>query len=217
MYGAVFNEYMKQLLVDGHSVEFFLEGTRSRSNKMVTPRFGLLKAALEPYFEGRVPDMQLVPISLDYEKTLEGTIYAEELLGIPKPKESLANLLSLGAAKTLAQGHGKVSARFGAPVSLRATIATMAAERASASTSAPAFDPAASAGDRSALIRRVAFVVLGEQLANCSCMPTHLVAALLLHRRRRSTSVAALVDQVSVLLCTVTFYANLAHSLTRSP
>ena len=43
---------------------------------------------VEPYLDGRLPDIMLVPISISYERTFEEQLFARELLGIPKPKES---------------------------------------------------------------------------------------------------------------------------------
>ena len=48
----------------------------------------MLSASLETYFKAHVPDIMIVPISISYERTLEESLYAYELLGIPKPKES---------------------------------------------------------------------------------------------------------------------------------
>ena len=42
----------------------------------------------EPYLEGCVPDIMMVPISISYERTVEELLFAWELLGVPKPKES---------------------------------------------------------------------------------------------------------------------------------
>lgn len=44
--------------------------------------------ALEPYLKGDVPDIKICTISISYERTLEENLYAYELLGIPKPRES---------------------------------------------------------------------------------------------------------------------------------
>lgn len=49
---------------------------------------GMLSASLESYYKAEVPDVIIVPISISYERILEETIYAYELLGVPKPKES---------------------------------------------------------------------------------------------------------------------------------
>ena len=52
------------------------------------PCAGLLSVVMDCYLTGRVADIQLVPISITYERTLEENLFAKELLGIPKPKES---------------------------------------------------------------------------------------------------------------------------------
>ncbi len=49
---------------------------------------GLLSMVIEPYLEGRVPDIMMVPVSISYERTLEELLFAREQLGVPKPKES---------------------------------------------------------------------------------------------------------------------------------
>ena len=48
----------------------------------------MLAASLESYFKAELPDVMIVPISISYERILEESLYAYELLGIPKPKES---------------------------------------------------------------------------------------------------------------------------------
>lgn len=49
---------------------------------------GLLSMVIEPYLNGCLPDTMMVPISISYERTLEESLFARELLGVPKPKES---------------------------------------------------------------------------------------------------------------------------------
>ena len=48
----------------------------------------MLSAALESYFKAEVPDIMMVPISISYDRIVEESLYAYELLGVPKPKES---------------------------------------------------------------------------------------------------------------------------------
>ena len=49
---------------------------------------GMLAASLESYFKAELPDTMLIPITISYDRILEESLYAYELLGIPKPKES---------------------------------------------------------------------------------------------------------------------------------
>lgn len=43
---------------------------------------------MDPFLKGEVFDISVVPVSISYERILEETLYARELLGVPKPKES---------------------------------------------------------------------------------------------------------------------------------
>jgi glycerone phosphate O-acyltransferase len=49
---------------------------------------GMLAASLESYFKAELPDTMLVPMTISYDRIVEESLYAYELLGIPKPKES---------------------------------------------------------------------------------------------------------------------------------
>uniref|UniRef100_A0A669E9B4 Glyceronephosphate O-acyltransferase n=1 Tax=Oreochromis niloticus TaxID=8128 RepID=A0A669E9B4_ORENI len=118
LYWAVFSEYVKIMLKNGYApVEFFLEGTRSRTAKSLTPKLGLLNIVMDPFLKGEVFDISLVPVSISYERTLEEALYARELLGVPKPKESTSGLFK--ARKILSEDYGSIHVYFGQPVSVR--------------------------------------------------------------------------------------------------
>ncbi|KAK5618109.1 hypothetical protein CRENBAI_022130 [Crenichthys baileyi] len=118
LYWAVFSEYVKIMLKNGFApVEFFLEGTRSRTAKSLTPKLGLLNIVMDPFLKGEVFDVSLVPVSISYERTLEEALYARELLGVPKPKESTSGLFK--ARKILSEDYGSIHVYFGQPVSAR--------------------------------------------------------------------------------------------------
>ncbi|XP_041660927.1 dihydroxyacetone phosphate acyltransferase isoform X2 [Cheilinus undulatus] len=118
LYWAVFSEYVKTMLKNGFApVEFFLEGTRSRTSKSLTPKLGLLNIVMDPFLKGEVFDVNLVPVSISYERILEESLYARELLGVPKPKESTSGLFK--ARKVLSEDYGSIHVYFGQPVSVR--------------------------------------------------------------------------------------------------
>ncbi|XP_061406057.1 dihydroxyacetone phosphate acyltransferase [Lethenteron reissneri] len=119
LYWLVFSEYVQAVLRNGDApVEFFLEGTRSRTNKSLPPKLGLLNMALEPMLRGEVYDTYAVAVSISYDRLLEEALYARELLGVPKPKESTSGLLK--ARSVLREDYGSVHLYFHAPVSLKA-------------------------------------------------------------------------------------------------
>ncbi len=80
-------------MIDNGYVEFFVEGTRSRSFKMLNPKFGMMTIITDCVFDGKINDAFIVPITINYEKVLEGDTFPYELLGEEKVKESLGRLV----------------------------------------------------------------------------------------------------------------------------
>jgi len=117
LYTAVFSEYMKQLLSDGQMVEYYVEGARSRSGKSLEAKHGITQICMDTINEGRVDDVIMVPISLDYEKLVEASMYSSEMLGATKPPETTKNLLT--SVLILRKKFGNVSVQFGEHISLK--------------------------------------------------------------------------------------------------
>lgn len=116
LYSTVFREYMSQLFARGVSIEYFIEGGRSRTGRSLAPRGGLLSMTLRSYLrESRRPVM-FQPVYIGYEKIMEGDSYIGELSGKPKKKESWFGLLR--AFGVLRKHYGKVAVNFGEPVFL---------------------------------------------------------------------------------------------------
>ncbi|XP_030668552.1 dihydroxyacetone phosphate acyltransferase isoform X2 [Nomascus leucogenys] len=171
-------------------VEFFLEGTRSRSAKTLTPKFGLLNIVMEPFFKREVFDTYLVPISISYDKILEETLYVYELLGVPKPKESTTGLLK--ARRILSENFGSIHVYFGDPVSLR----SLAAGRMSRSSYnlVPRYIPQKQSEDMHAFVTEVAYKMELLQIENMVLSPWTLIVAVLL-QNRPSMDFDALVEK----------------------
>ena len=120
LYAALFKEYVRQITLSCRPLEFFIEGTRSRTGKTMAPKMGILKFVCDTFFEPRqqeLDDVLFIPVSLSYDELLEATMYAKELLGIPKPKENMINFLK--ASSTLKRMHGSINLHIGDAVSLR--------------------------------------------------------------------------------------------------
>ncbi|MDY6825162.1 MAG: 1-acyl-sn-glycerol-3-phosphate acyltransferase [Thermodesulfobacteriota bacterium] len=116
LYSRVFLEYIHKILEEGFNLEFFLEGGRSRSGKMLTPKTGLLSIILEAYNEGACKDMIFVPVNIGYDRIIEEASYIHELEGGEKKAENLPQLLN--ARKSLKTRYGKVYVNFNEPISL---------------------------------------------------------------------------------------------------
>lgn len=121
LYSAICAAYVKRLLKDGHAVEFFIEGGRSRSGKLLPPKMGLLSMTVDPVLDGALNDVSFVPVSISYDKIIEARSYSRELGGGTKAKESVGGLLS--TRKVLRSKYGRVYVDFDEPISLRAFAA----------------------------------------------------------------------------------------------
>ena len=120
LYSSVFNEYLNTLFNRGYSVEFFPEGGRSRTGRLLPPKTGMLAMTLENVISGRKKPLQFVPIYIGYDKIMEGNSYIGELRGASKKSESIGQLL--GARKTLKQSYGKVQLNFGEPICIASVL-----------------------------------------------------------------------------------------------
>lgn len=122
LYREVFNRYIKALLEEGHPLEFFIEGGRSRSGKLILPKIGFLSILLEAFQEGYSEDLIFVPASISYDRILEEKAYLKEMAGEVKEKENFRQIIR---ARSFLKGrYGKIYIRFGEPVSLKEYIAT---------------------------------------------------------------------------------------------
>jgi glycerol-3-phosphate O-acyltransferase len=114
LYAAVFNEYLHLMIARGFPIEYFIEGTRSRSGRMLPPRTGILGMTLKSFLRGHERPLVFVPVYIGYEKLLEGGTFLNELAGKPKRKESLWTLLA--TVRDLKRDFGKVHVNFGQPL-----------------------------------------------------------------------------------------------------
>ncbi|QTF94359.1 MAG: glycerol-3-phosphate 1-O-acyltransferase PlsB [Halomonas sp. BM-2019] len=120
LYGAVFNEYLHRLISRGHPLEYFIEGGRSRSGRMLPARPGMLAMTLRSFLRstaaGHHQPLAFIPVYIGYERIIENASYQRELRGGKKRQESpLALLRVLGQ---LRQPFGRVAVNVGEPLLL---------------------------------------------------------------------------------------------------
>ncbi len=114
LYTQVFSEYIRALLETGFNIEFFLEGGRSRTGKLVLPKFGLLSIILEAYAQGACKDLHFQPIFIGYDRVLEEGSYIRELEGGEKQEENLSQMVK--ARKFLKKRFGRIFVEFNEPI-----------------------------------------------------------------------------------------------------
>lgn len=121
LYAAVFSSYMAELIAQGFSVEYFVEGGRSRSGRTMPAKAGLLSMSVRSYLSNPQRPVVFQPVYIGYEKVIEGKSYLGELSGRAKKKESIWGLLK--TFRVLKEKFGAVAVNFGEPIELNELLA----------------------------------------------------------------------------------------------
>lgn len=117
LYAEVFAAYVHEVLKRGFPMEYFVEGGRSRTGRMLPPKAGLVSMTVQSYLREHTRPLLFIPVYVGYEKLFEGGSYTEELAGAAKRKESILGLLS--AIRDLRrERYGSVGVSFARPISL---------------------------------------------------------------------------------------------------
>ncbi|MHC1729773.1 MAG: 1-acyl-sn-glycerol-3-phosphate acyltransferase [Syntrophobacteraceae bacterium] len=116
-YAEVFALYVKTMVQLGHNIEFFIEGGRSRTGKLVLPKMGLLAILIQAVEEGFCEDLVFVPTSICYDRIPEEESYIKEVAGGVKEEENIGQLVKV--RRVLRKRYGRVYVQFAEPLSLR--------------------------------------------------------------------------------------------------
>lgn len=116
LYTMVFMKYLGLMMARGHSIEYFIEGGRSRTGRLLQPKTGMLSMTLRSYLRDPRRPVVFLPVYFGYERLVEGKTYIGELSGQPKQKESVLGMLRTLPA--LRKRFGKVHVSFGEPLHL---------------------------------------------------------------------------------------------------
>ena len=116
LYSHTFAAYVRTILQERIPLEFFIEGTRSRSGKLMLPKKGLLSMILQGWESGVTRDVIFVPVYVGYDTVVEEGSYIREMKGAPKEKEGLWSLIKAG--DVLKNRYGRVYVRFSKPLSM---------------------------------------------------------------------------------------------------
>jgi len=121
LYATVFAKYLGIMMARGHSLEYFIEGGRSRTGRLLSPRTGMLSMTVRAYLRDPKRPVVFMPVYFGYERIVEGRTYIGELSGQPKEKESVLGLLK-AVVSVLRSKLGKVHVNLGQPILLDALL-----------------------------------------------------------------------------------------------
>ena len=195
LYGTTVQSYIETLMRGGFHLEAFVEGGRSRTGKLLPPKFGILSYILDAVLSGRVEDAIICPVSTQYDKVVETESYVSELLGKPKQKENILDFVS--SSSVLSLKLGRVDVRFHEPWSLKDFIADQKARITKMPR--PLGQPESAANVRIRVLRTLGYRVLSDSNAVSVVMPTSLIGTVLLTLRGRGVGKSELVRRVDWL------------------
>ncbi len=116
IYRAVFDEYLHQMFTKGYSVEYFIEGGRSRTGRTLSPRTGMLNMTLSSFQKDSSMPICLMPVYFGYERIIESSTYIGELAGKRKKSESIFDIFKIFSLFKFS--FGQVTVNFGEPLLL---------------------------------------------------------------------------------------------------
>jgi glycerol-3-phosphate O-acyltransferase len=178
LYAAVVDAYVRRLIKDRTALEFFLEGGRSRSGKLLPPKLGLLSIVVDAALAVPTRATWFCPVSINYERFVEEKALVHELTGGDKSQENVRGLVR--AVDVVVGRYGRLSVQFGEPLTLQGVLQELSDDTKTADLSA--MSPAR----RRALVTRLAYRVMNEINAVTAVTPGSLVATALLANDRDS-------------------------------
>ncbi|MFC5582262.1 glycerol-3-phosphate 1-O-acyltransferase PlsB [Rhodanobacter terrae] len=191
LYSVVFKEYMAQLIDRGVPIEYFTEGTRSRTGRLLAPRGGLLSMTVRAFLRAPRRPVLFQPVYIGYEKLMEGKSYIGELSGKPKEKESLLGLLR--GLKVLRQRYGHVALNFGEPIELTPLL-----DAASADWRAASADPDAKPEWLNSVVDQLAERIQVNINRAADVNPINLLALALLATPKHAMAESDLLTQLEL-------------------
>lgn len=195
LYTAFFQGVIETLLHEGVNFQCFIEGTRSRTGKLLPPKFGILKYVLETILSGAVEDAWVLPISTQYDKVVEADTYATELLGREKKSESFTSFLKSSSVMSLKLG--RIDIRFGEIWSLRSFVIQQLQLESVISFPLPR---PVSRENRMHMLKALGYRILADINRASVVMPSALVGTALLTTSQSGVSHEQLIDRVHWLI-----------------
>lgn len=189
MYERTLRQYVRKLIKEGYWLEFFIEGSRSRSGKLQTPRNELLSMVVGAVATGATSDAWLVPCSVTYERVVEGTSFDRERMGKDKGPQRVSVGHILKRARDIGARFGKLYMQFGEPLSLKAYLESQGVTvPVESDLAVPPI-----------VVRRLGYMLMSDINASLVVTPQNLVAFVLMTNRGRGIPRAILVEQVAEL------------------
>ncbi len=194
LYTVVFMKYLAAMMARGHPIEYFIEGGRSRTGRLLSPMTGMLSMTVRSYLREPRRPVVFVPVYFGYERVLEGRTYIGELSGKAKEKESVRGLLR-SIVRMLRQRLGHVYVSLGEPIYLDRLL-----DRYAPGWRARSFDDQNRPSWVNALVDELAPTIMRHINAAATVTPINLLALILLATPRQAMLEEDLLRQIDTLV-----------------
>lgn len=188
LYSKIMNAYVAKLVDLGAPIEYFIEGGRSRTGRLLQPKLGMLAMTVQAYLKTQQKPLAFIPVYIGYEKLMEGRSYLGELYGDKKQKETL--LGSLRSIYRLKGQFGKVSSSFGKPILLNDILQSNNPNWAS-----EACDYSNKPDWYMHTVTQLSTQIMQHINQACVINPVNLIATILLAMPRQSIDLSELMSQ----------------------
>ncbi len=193
LYTAVFMKYLATIMGRGHSIEYFIEGGRSRAGRLLQPKTGMLSMTVRSYLRDPRKPVVFLPVYFGYERIVEANTYLSELSGQTKRKESIIDLIR--AVRVLREKFGRVHVNIGEPIYLEQLLEQSASDWRERGVDAEGRAPWVSS-----VVDELALQVMRRINAAAAVTPIGLLAMSLLAMPRQAMAEADLQRQVELYL-----------------
>ena len=208
LYPALVEAYMRKLMAEGFTIEFFLEGGRSRIGKPLPPKYGLLSMVFDSATKLRGTKVKFVPISIGYERIIEERSFVHELAGGDKHSENVGDLIK--SSSILRSKWGRLYVQFGEIIDFDEFQAETIERSGGELSSMDDITPEQQRNAVRALAHKVMYSINEVTVVT----PAALVSMALLSHQKRGMTRAALLSACEDLLATLdTMHARIAHQL----
>jgi glycerol-3-phosphate O-acyltransferase len=184
-------KYLAAIMARGHPIEYFIEGGRSRTGRLLQPMTGMLTMTVRSFLRDAQRPVVFVPVYFGYERLVEGATYVGELSGRPKEKESILGLLR--QVRVLRERFGQVHVNLGEPIRLEEILDACARDWRTRS-----IDDDERLPWLGAVVDELAGRIMRNINAAAALTPVSLLAVTLLSTPRQALGEADLVRQVQL-------------------
>ncbi len=118
IYKIALRHYISTIIDKGDHLTWNIEGTRSRTGKILHPQMGILKYIMDAEKQSS-RDVKYVPVSIAYDLIPDVKEMTEQAKGAKKKSENLSE--GIKYVRSLGSNYGRAAIRFGDPVEINET------------------------------------------------------------------------------------------------